>query len=301
MKISIKFAVLATAVGILSLSTTTTTQAKAGKSTKVTHTLIYSPSDKVKATHGYMYANTKLAKRTHHLTNYQHTIFYTNKMVWLRKPNHKTYIFQYLKSKNGHVRGYVWNKYVKPYKTTNTVNSGSDKNTTDDNGSNVAVANSAGLTPQTDFSLSDYRAAFLQDLNNERAKRGLAPVTEDPQYDQIAQQRSAQLVTSFSHYDSEGNTIAKQLSTQAGITTWKSENIANESWGHMSGSELIDGSSSSKEVASDDIHMYIYDDAAHNWGHRDALLNPTYNTIGMGATQDTNNFRVFTDNELGTK
>ncbi|WEV50667.1 SLAP domain-containing protein [Lactobacillus sp. ESL0731] len=143
-----------------------------------------------------------------------------------------------------------------------------------------------------DFSISEFRAEFLKDLNAERAKRNLAPVTEDPHYDEVVQQRSALLPSNFEHVDAAGNFILENYFDNAGISYHSiAECIAMDPWGWVvnhNNNELEQSPTggTSAEIADVAIYEYIYNDADSNWGHRDILLNANDKTIGVGAATE---------------
>ncbi|WEV39778.1 SLAP domain-containing protein [Lactobacillus sp. ESL0681] len=174
-----------------------------------------------------------------------------------------------------------------------TVNN--DSGNSINNSANNIGGNSAGSTGGSsatsiaDFSLSDFRKAFITALNNERSKRGLTTVTEDPEHDDVVQKRSQLLPNNFSHTDKNGSFILEDYYKNAGISYYSiGECLAMYPWGWVTDhdtNELIpapDGGSSA-DVAQNMIYEYIYNDADSNWGHRDILLNPNQKTIGLGA------------------
>ncbi|MGY5338722.1 CAP domain-containing protein [Levilactobacillus spicheri] len=131
-----------------------------------------------------------------------------------------------------------------------------------------------------------YRAEFLKDLNAERAQRHLAPLTEDSRYDQIAQQRSQQLLTNFDHGEATSDFIAADLFAQQGVPGLYGECISMDYLDD-------DQANPSQNVADKNIYSYIYDDADSDWGHRDILLDATTTTIGIGATQEPGSEYVY--------
>lgn len=248
---------------------------------------------------GYLYSSVRLTKRVHSAKNYQRTLFFSNRLVTVRKSNGHQANYQYIVSRNGRIHGWIWTGNLKKISntsstskkgTTTPTNNGS---TIDDqtNSSSADSASSASSTvtspsstssaskkpanPTSSFSLTDYRASFMKYLNQERTNRRLQPYIEDSNLDALAQQRSTQLITNFSHFDAQGNAIADKSAIQFGVGNFGAECIAQNVW---------DVDSTSDSVAKNDIHEYIYDDAASNWGHRDILLNTGLKSIGMGAT-----------------
>ena len=140
----------------------------------------------------------------------------------------------------------------------------------------------------SNFSISDFRKAFLDGLNAERADRGLSPVTEDSHYDEVVQERTKLLPNNFSHFDSNNKFILEKCFEDANIKSASvAECIAMFPWGasvdHSTNELVQEKNASSALVAQGMLYEYIYNDAASNWGHRDILLNPKDKTIGLGA------------------
>ncbi|WP_260164572.1 CAP domain-containing protein [Lentilactobacillus buchneri] len=311
MKKRTQLAILATVVGGIGF-TATTAQAK----TKAPAALNYVKSVKpvtAKATKGYMYPGWQLTKPNHHLTNYRHTKFIVDQKIGVTKANGKRAIYYWLTNKKG-VHGYVWHGYVKTNgaikvvkskrnndTTTNTPTTGSQPTKQSNNSSSTIDATN---TPsQSNFSITEYQQAFLKDLNNERTKRGLSPVTEDPTYDQIAMTRSEQADKNFTHYDGNGQLIAQQMFEQLNIgNELTGENLGQAIWAYVDKDGIInDGLSTTSGVAKDDIYEYIYDDADSNWGHKQNLLNPNANTVGIGATSNLATHIITNAIDLGQK
>ena len=140
----------------------------------------------------------------------------------------------------------------------------------------------------SNFSISDFRKAFLDGLNAERADCGLSPVTEDSHYDEVVQERTKLLPNNFSHFDSNNKFILEKCFEDANIKSASvAECIAMFPWGfsvdHSTNKLVPAKNASSALVAQGMLYEYIYNDAASNWGHRDILLNPKDKTIGLGA------------------
>ena len=140
----------------------------------------------------------------------------------------------------------------------------------------------------SNFSISDFRKAFLDGLNAERAKRGLSAVSEDSHYDEVVQERTKLLPNNFSHFDSNNNFILEKCFEDANIKSASvAECIAMFPWGvsvdHSTNQLVQAKNASSALVAQGMLYEYIYNDAASNWGYRDILLNPKDKTIGLGA------------------
>ena len=140
----------------------------------------------------------------------------------------------------------------------------------------------------SNFSISDFRRAFLDGLNAERADRGLSLVKEDSHYDEVVQERTKLLPNNFSHFDSNNKFILEKCFEDANIKSASvAECIAMFPWGvsvdHSTNQLVQAKNASSALVAQGMLYEYIYNDAASNWGHRDILLNPKDKTIGLGA------------------
>ncbi|GAF37400.1 CAP domain-containing protein [Lentilactobacillus farraginis] len=251
---------------------------------------------------GVIYANTKLNKVIHKAKNYPRTVFFSNRLAIIKKANGHQGGYRYIISRNGKVHGWIWQGNLKKKsnstaaKSTATPTGNQTPTTTDSSSSSSSSSSAATSTSSTStttagstatgssatskqndpssFSLSDYRAAFLKYLNQERTKRNLAPYTESSSLDALAQKRATQIVTNFSHYDADGNPLGEQLAPQFGVENYGAECLAQNIW---------DDDSTSDSVAKNDVHEYIYDDADSNWGHRDILLNTQLTAIGMGA------------------
>ena len=79
---------------------------------------------------------------------------------------------------------------------------------------------------------------------------------------------------------------------------WSSEAIQKHSHvrpnGEMTkyGEVLLGGSvrpgDTPKQIASEILNRFIYNDSVANWRHRDLLLNGNYNQMGCGFTINTN-------------
>lgn len=149
------------------------------------------------------------------------------------------------------------------------------------------------------FSISEFRQEFLKELNNERTKRGLNPVSEESHLDEVVQERAKLLPSNFAHVDDAGNFILNDFFNKAGIKrNSTSECLAMFPWGWTidhSNSQLVEAEKggTSALVADNMIYEYIYNDAASNWGHRDILLNPENKSIGLGAVVDPNNDQIY--------
>ncbi|GAW98532.1 CAP domain-containing protein [Secundilactobacillus mixtipabuli] len=223
--------------------------------------------------HATVYKTGSLAKKTGTMQNYGSKV--TGYYAVHVTRNGKASI--YYKFRVGKKTGWVWHGYLKKATAvkpaSNTQPAAGSTTTTDNSSSNSSKSD------KYDFSVSGYRADFLKAVNAERAKRGIAPLKEDADLDQMAQIRAGQTTTTHSHYDSDGSVAVDKLSKSMGIP-WGAEVIATDTLGKDF------GTTNNEDVTKADIEGYIYEDAGSNWGHRDALLNPSFTKIGMGFAQE---------------
>ncbi|MFD1549180.1 CAP domain-containing protein [Levilactobacillus fuyuanensis] len=285
-------------------------------------------------------ANTKfryyknIKDRTYKVTN-KKAVIYSNGKI-----KHKTgaklgeygkYVTGYYSSHvtvNGHKRvyykfktgsnhtGWVWNGYLKKVsnkslKTTSTYNPYASSNWNDE-------SDFARLSKGKKFTmnLSDYRKGFLDTVNAERAKRGISALNEDPGLNNVAQKRSVDQLTNPTHYTSDGKIAFVVDAKAAGINYAHAENIGNTTpnmISHGLNSDLDYDKNAKINVVIDssynagkaEVLGYIYDDADSNYGHRNNLLNPSYNVIGVGGSyvpeSNTVSETVWNATVLGTK
>ncbi|KRK46842.1 hypothetical protein FC96_GL000901 [Secundilactobacillus kimchicus JCM 15530] len=187
---------------------------------------------------------------------------------------HRAFYYR-IRTKSGKT-GWVWRGWLGKVISTPTATTREGK-----------MGSNSSTTQKTvkHFSNAEYRQAFLTGLNAERTKRGIAPLTEDSQLDQLADVRAPELIDNFSHYDASDNVLFEKHAQELGITTAVAENIAymGDSDGGKAGSDEIVGGNSAAYYAKSNLHEFIYNDADSNWGHRDALLNPQYTIIGISS------------------
>lgn len=119
-------------------------------------------------------------------------------------------------------------------------------------------------TPQ--FS-SEIASSFIEQLNEIREKMGKRPLSLDPKMNNFAKTRADELIIKYSHTRPNG-----------GGVIYSAECIC------VNG---IDTQTTPYEAAKKALYAFLYDDAASNWGHRDALLNDHYTRIGVGSAWET--------------
>jgi uncharacterized protein YkwD len=158
------------------------------------------------------------------------------------------------------------------------------------------VSDSWTGNPDTAFKFSnqDYVTEFVAKVNQERTQRGLHPLTLNAQLTQISAKRAHDIIQNFTHYDSEGQSIFARYAKQLNVSTAHSEIIA-----YSMPSTINVDQPTSKDAADNDVAEYIYYDGTSDWGHRDILLNPDYNIIGVSAI--FTNEDVYDAAILGTK
>ncbi|KRN03107.1 hypothetical protein FD13_GL000862 [Levilactobacillus senmaizukei DSM 21775 = NBRC 103853] len=146
------------------VSGSTTSAAAKSKSAKVLKTTNYKSKHKVHVRGGWMYSNTKLTHKNHHMTKYLYTKFYATKKVTVRQANGKKATLNYLRSKNGKVKGYVHSTYV---------------------------WNRWGYGK---YSVAAYRKSAVASINQDRADQGLPALKETAKLDKIAQRNSDRML-----------------------------------------------------------------------------------------------------------
>ncbi|MCZ2119281.1 CAP domain-containing protein [Levilactobacillus brevis] len=280
----------------------TTSQAAKRKPGKVVRTMKYKTM-KVKAKKGYVYTSTKLTKRGVHLTKYKNKVMTTKKAYLIKVPGKPAVWYDRVSSKNKKLNGYVYNNYLKVIKKSSTNGKTSTKTTNKvpvDPDANVPLkdlysygTNSKNNPDQKNgydgnqtyydselFSkypanLTDYNSIFVEVLNQERQARGIAPMSVDSTLSSIAEKRAKDTDSAdkLDHYDSDGNIIAGKYLKAAGLDVSFAECLCyvNEAPARM--------------AARESLRDYIYQDADSDWGHRDALLNPSYSHVGVGAVK----------------
>lgn len=119
----IKFAVVGmlTVFGFVGAATVTTNyaetaQAKTTKVVKVSYSKVSKKAYHV--TSGSFYSTSHLTKVNHYGKNYKHTTFYSYKKATIKKSNHKTYSYVYVKSADKKVSGWIWHSYLKAGKAS---------------------------------------------------------------------------------------------------------------------------------------------------------------------------------------
>jgi len=202
----------------------------------------------VHAAKGHIYSSTRLTKTTHYAKNYKHTTFYRTKQAKVVKANGKKSIYQYIKTSNGKVRGWIWHGYLKNGKAPK-------KSVTSDSAAfNVAKANKN----------------FLSLVNKERVKRHLTPLKTEEKLMTLATYWAKALVESKDP-DSDFSAEIDKLGV-------------NSEWGLSSGGlgggGIVENNNSwAKEQVEELLHPTYT--AKKNTTYNN-LLDADYSLIGIG-------------------
>lgn len=205
----------------------------------------------VHVTKGSLYSSAKLTNIIHNAKNYKHTTFYRTKQSTIRKTNGKKAVYQFIKSSNGKVTGWIWHGYVKNGK-----------------------ANKKG---SSSFNPAKANKDFLKVVNKERKKRGAKPLKIESRFMKLAQQRandSAKL-GDLQHDNKAGDSYFVLEAPKFNI---------KDDW--LSGECLFEETSPDKNVGKTAANEYLYNDASSDWGHRDILVDDESTFIGIGWTDD---------------
>lgn len=119
---------------------------------------------------------------------------------------------------------------------------------------------------------SSYAEEVVRLVNQERAKKGLKPVTMATNVKAAAQVRAKEIQTSFSHTRPDGRNFQTALQEQNVSFRGYGENIA---WGQKSPEQVMSGWMNSE-------------------GHKKNILNPSFTTIGVGYFQSANGTNYWT-------
>ena len=132
--------------------------------------------------------------------------------------------------------------------------------------------------PPPPASLSVFESDILAGINAQRTAAGMAPLQLDPSLVMVARERSNDMAQNgyFAHVSPTGDT-AFSLMDRYGIPyAWAGENLARNNY-------------------PDDESVAV---ALRDWmasqGHRDNILGPHYQTVGVGAAVDGAGMKYFT-------
>lgn len=228
----------------------------------------------------------------------------TKKAYLIKVPGKPAVWYDRVSSKNKKMNGYVYNNYLKVIKKSSTNGKTSTKTTNKvpvDPDANVPLKDlysygtnsknnpdqkngydgnqsyfNSELFSKYPANLNDYKSIFLDVLNDERKARGISPLSLDSILTDIASKRAEDINVGnkLDHFDSAGNAIAGIYLKQAGLDL--------PTYAECLCYQI---EAPARMAARDSLRGYIYQDADSNWGHRDALLNPSYSHIGIGAVK----------------
>lgn len=308
-------AIIAATAGVAGVMVTTSNPVTASASTKFRYYKnIKDHTYKVTNKKAVIYSNGKIKHKTGaKLGEYgKYVTGYYSSHVTVN--GHKRVYYKF-KTGSNHT-GWVWNGYLKKVsnkslKTTSSYNPYGGSNWNDD-------SDFARLSKGKKFTmnLSDYRKGFLDTVNAERAKRGISALKEDSSLNTVAQKRSADQLTNPGHYTSDGKVAFVADAKAMGITYAHAENVGNKPVNmisHGRDADLDYDKNAKINVVIDSAYNagkaevlgYIYDDADSDYGHRDNLLNPSYDVIGIGGSyvpeSSTVSATVWNATVLGTK
>lgn len=233
---------------------------------------------------GYKYAN---------MSAYPKTTWYTIGHEKLHNKVKGTNLVYYqVVSANGKQTGWVYRDYLKKgaYKANAKSTKSSDdyyanlaNQMTKDTRKKASGANKGSKTNTNSGSTSKHSEVFnaseiqndmLTILNQERAKRGLNPVTLASSVESASETRANQLLTDFNHTDNSGNKYIDKILAGMKVYVPVMECIGQTNTG-----------GTNMDMAKEIMHMYLYDDASANWAHRGLLTWNKATKVGIGVSK----------------
>ena len=126
----------------------------------------------------------------------------------------------------------------------------------------------------------DLARLIIQYTNEERTKKGIAPLKENSYLMSFADTRSNELLTYYSHTRPNGVSAAKSIDQS--MYDWRGENIISEDpeW--------------ALSVSNEEVARRLVDRWMDSPGHKANILNPNYNDIGVGIMIGYNKVGNFT-------
>ncbi|AQW20844.1 hypothetical protein PL11_002390 [Lentilactobacillus curieae] len=263
--------------------------ASASSRMKILHNTVVDSYITVMAQHGNIWANRHLKTKAHDASHYLTTKFTTHRFITVRKTNGKKAYYSYIKNKSGKVHGWIWNGYLtqivnKKSKNNNKPKKDNDKKKSTATDENTVWNPDDNKRIKYDFTESDFRTSFVKYLNEERAKRNIAPVAESGTLDNMAHERAITLPTNFDHYK-DGHDLPKELSAKESISNWNGECLAISA-ADVDDHGFMKNGFTGDSVAKESVYEMIYQDDQSNNGHKEILLDKTSKTIGMGTIID---------------
>ncbi|MEJ6400915.1 CAP domain-containing protein [Nicoliella lavandulae] len=154
----------------------------------------------------------------------------------------------------------------------------------------TAVSNANDLIRPTlsgsdiEAAISEVKRGAVESLNLIRVQHGLSVLVEDSDLTRVAQNRSKDIISSFSHYDSLGNPIAQQTEVAMGIL---GNNNRYNTDGENISIELNSKDFSNYMIGYQSNYSMTYADAGDsNWEHRENILSSNYSNYGIGVSYD---------------
>ena len=142
--------------------------------------------------------------------------------------------------------------------------------------------------PSTPTSMENLRELALELINADRAKHGVQPVSLGT--NQAAQLHADDAIKSgylVGHWTSDG-LKPYMLYRQAGGVGVIAENAAGGGYSPTECEQplVVCGRIDAEEMITDLQYSMMYDDADSDWGHRDTIIDPNYDTVNIGIVLD---------------
>lgn len=121
----------------------------------------------------------------------------------------------------------------------------------------------------TEADLQDAANRFLEMVNKDRVALGRKPLILNTHLSEEAKQRSIHDAAHLVKYGTEDNHV---------------DESGNDLMPDDASAEVCTMLSNKVDIATFAYHQFMYNDAAANWGHKKALLDPSFSEIGIGIT-----------------
>jgi uncharacterized protein YkwD len=134
------------------------------------------------------------------------------------------------------------------------------------------------LPPPPPASLSAFESDILAGINAQRTTAGMAPLQLDSNLVMVARERSNDMVQRgyFGHVSPTGDTAFSIMDRYGIPYAWAGENLARNNY------------------PDDESVAVSLRDWMASQGHRDNILGPHYQTVGVGAAVDGAGMKYFT-------
>ena len=142
--------------------------------------------------------------------------------------------------------------------------------------------------PSTPTSMENLRKLALELINADRAKHGVQPVSLGT--NQAAQLHAEDALKNgylVGHWTSDG-LKPYMLYRQAGGVGVIAENAAGGGYSPTECEQplVVCDRIDAEEMITDLQYSMMYDDADSDWGHRDTIIDPNYDTVNIGIALD---------------